>query len=535
MHNWILIKIFGFTFLSLILNVSQASANIGKVLLAVGEVNAKRQAMVKLSRGDQLLEKDIVITGQKGRAQLIMIDGAKIAVKPSSEVYLEKYQYKETDNAVVGSSESSMTMSLIKGGFRTISGKIGAGKDKSGYKVKTPVATIGIRGTDYSALICNASCVSLNGTDNVENGIYIGVSDGSIIIRNAKGVLVLKKNQFGYVASENEPPRRIIAPPRNLMSDSSNPALNDTNENRDGGDGDIGLISGLGFLPANNNQLVQFPDGNSSQNVVITIDGKNESGNNIRVDNKPFDFSNAQSVAYSGGFQLAQGFSLVTRSPLESFSQNNNGLTQFYAISPDGGTGADFQVGQAQLQNVGFDPVSGISWGRWSGGSFNITNDSGVSQSVPLNNSSFHWALDNFQTQQALPVSGSATYQLLGNTAPTNNLGDVGVLGSASFFVDFTNQLVANELSLGINQKVWSASGVGSIANGTHWFAGLYDTVLVDGVATGGGNFSGFLGSTLDSVSGFPAGAGLVYNLFDNAASPSEIVNGTLIFGQPKP
>ena len=116
-------------------------------------------------------------------------------------------------------------MSLVKGGFRTISGVIGSGADKSNYEVKTPIATIGIRGTDYSVLICNTGCLALDENGNVAQGVYFGTASGAINIQNGAGSLILERNQYGYVESPTTPPVRIATPPANLMSDSTNPLL----------------------------------------------------------------------------------------------------------------------------------------------------------------------------------------------------------------------------------------------------------------------------------------------------------------------
>ena len=162
-----------------------------------------------------------------------------------------------------------------------------------------------------------------------------------------------------------------------------------------------------------------------------------------------------------------------------------------------------------------------------------ISSNDTITEEIDLTQSSLHWITDDAQNDNALPISGSASYILLGNTDPTNNSGDVGVLGDASFFVDFTNQTVANSLLLSVGGSVWSASGTGSIIDGSHWFEGLYSQVLVDGVSGGAGEFAGFFSSMIDSGTGLPAGAGVVYSLVDSPSNPSTIVNGTLIFGLP--
>ena len=47
-------------------------------------------------------------------------------------------------------NEGTLLFNFIRGGMRTVSGAIGK-VNRSNYSVKTPVATIGIRGTSYAA------------------------------------------------------------------------------------------------------------------------------------------------------------------------------------------------------------------------------------------------------------------------------------------------------------------------------------------------------------------------------------------------
>lgn len=63
---------------------------------------------------------------------------------------------------VTASSESEGETSraffrLVKGGFRSVSGLIGK-VNQDDYRVSTPVATIGIRGTRYGARLCQGDC-----------------------------------------------------------------------------------------------------------------------------------------------------------------------------------------------------------------------------------------------------------------------------------------------------------------------------------------------------------------------------------------
>jgi hypothetical protein len=134
-----------------------------------------------------------------------------------------------------------------------------------------------------------------------------------------------------------------------------------------------------------------------------------------------------------------------------------------------------------------------------------------------------------------MPVTGSATYTLLGGTSPTDTLGNTGVLGSATFFADFTNMRVDSTLAIDIAGSSWTASGQGNIGAAAqlpaHLFGGFYN-VVVDGVTGGAGTFTGFFsepGPTSDP--GFPGGVGLSYSLQD--AQGVTTVSGAAAFGNP--
>ncbi len=135
-----------------------------------------------------------------------------------------------------------------------------------------------------------------------------------------------------------------------------------------------------------------------------------------------------------------------------------------------------------------------------------------------------------------MPVSGSASYSLIGSTAPTDNLGNSGVLGAATFDADFTNMLIDSSLTIAINGSTWTASGQGNIGAAAqlpaHLFQGIYGAVAVDGIGGGTGSFSGFFsqpGPTSDPA--FPGGAGLTYSLQDQAGTTT--VSGAAAFGNP--
>jgi hypothetical protein len=82
-------------------------------------------------------------------------------------------------------------MTLLKGGLRTISGMIGKAV-QSAYEMATSVATIGIRGTEYTVVYGQ----SITGT----------VAEGRIAVCNSAGCLDVNPGQSYYVKDENTLP-----------------------------------------------------------------------------------------------------------------------------------------------------------------------------------------------------------------------------------------------------------------------------------------------------------------------------------------
>lgn len=92
---------------------------------------------------------------------------------------------------------------LLKGGFRAVSGLIGK-VDRNAYRISTPVATIGIRGTDYLLVLCDEKCRtdpvlndSVPESAQLEGGLVVGVVSGGVAVLNNEGKeAALTENQY---------------------------------------------------------------------------------------------------------------------------------------------------------------------------------------------------------------------------------------------------------------------------------------------------------------------------------------------------
>jgi len=156
-----------------------------------------------LKVGTSLSEGDLVITEANGRAQIRMSDGGLIALRPGSELLIEAFLYSGgSDASADGQRQDRSFFKLLKGGLRSITGAVGQA-EKEAYRVETPVATIGIRGTDYLAYLCDANCAA-GGVLNA--GLHVAVNSGGVRISNSKGSIDVDPGEAAYVGSKDQTP-----------------------------------------------------------------------------------------------------------------------------------------------------------------------------------------------------------------------------------------------------------------------------------------------------------------------------------------
>jgi len=124
-----------------------AEENAGMVVASRGEVLAVSQGGSReLKQGDLIYVEDEIMTANRSFAVLQFVDGAKVTVRPDSLMIVETYMYN-------GNEEDTATLSLVSGGLRVITGAM-AKSNPENYKVRTPVALMGVRGTEFSVMLC---------------------------------------------------------------------------------------------------------------------------------------------------------------------------------------------------------------------------------------------------------------------------------------------------------------------------------------------------------------------------------------------
>ena len=168
-----------------------AAAGAGKVQRAKGFVMAASPdgRIRPLRVGDGFRARETVSTGPNSEVQLDFDDGSHVTLKPNSRFLIEEFVVNEKKP-----EEERSIFSLLKGGLRAITGLIGKRRPAS-YRMKTAVATIGIRGTDYELRL-------------TDQGLYAGVTPGTdsrIVIQNQAGIRELVAGQYAWVKGPDQP------------------------------------------------------------------------------------------------------------------------------------------------------------------------------------------------------------------------------------------------------------------------------------------------------------------------------------------
>jgi len=116
-----------------------------EVVFAIGDVKITQNGELRpLQRGDKVFAGDELLTGNNGHIHLKTVDAGFISVRPASHLLIHQYHY-----AAQNPKENAIRFELKSGVVRSVTGK-GGEMAKDRFRLSTPVAAIGIRGTDFT-------------------------------------------------------------------------------------------------------------------------------------------------------------------------------------------------------------------------------------------------------------------------------------------------------------------------------------------------------------------------------------------------
>jgi hypothetical protein len=201
----------------------RAAEPAATVILAVGPVNDRAAAgrQRPLHDGDRVYSGDRLSTGHGAWLDMDFDDGGRMLLRPDTRFQIEHFDYLPAAHPAnapptTAAEHESAFFRLLKGGLRAISGLIGH-VYRDSYRLDTPVATIGIRGTQYDVRYCTNDCGNETADSTVPvNGLYAGVDKGAIAIRNQVGETITTAGQYLFVRGTHSPIALLPSPPAAL-------------------------------------------------------------------------------------------------------------------------------------------------------------------------------------------------------------------------------------------------------------------------------------------------------------------------------
>jgi hypothetical protein len=185
----------------------------GQVLTAGGDVLVLRGGQIlRLYRGAAIESGDQIHTAAESNVLILFTDSGLVWIRANSDFMIDEYSYAQ------GGRESAF-FSLLKGGARSITGLIGR-RTRNNFRLRVAVATIGIRGTDFSVVMCQRDCRDSDGNVAAQ-GLYGEVIEGRIAVTPFDDRVLEREfgaGEFFHLADERSVPTPLFLPPPFLRS-----------------------------------------------------------------------------------------------------------------------------------------------------------------------------------------------------------------------------------------------------------------------------------------------------------------------------
>lgn len=486
---------------------SYAATSVGKAIISIGKVVSKNADGVenKLKRRGKVFEGDTITVGKKSRLQLRFVDNQLVVLKENTIFRIDEYKFKDKND-----QNKSAALSLLKGGMRSVTGLIGkSARDK--YKVKTPVATMGVRGTHYVIQLCSGNC-----GPGVQ-GIVGTVLQGAIVMTNDTGTQQFGTDQFFNVPSMNEAPRTITNPPSILISRATTTADDDGTTTTTTDDGTTTTIT----TTTDDGTTTTVTFSSTEQGTITTTAGtvSTASAPQTFIAGTPAPFGAvligagiSPGVDGAGGGVAIQGF--TGPDVIGIATVNMVGNQPVYGSFVDQMGTADYAVLDGAVAiNPNGNAMLGVNWGRWASNDI-VFKEDGVDSSL-LTGLDFIYSDNLTPSLSALIGLGTQTYNLTGGPGFRDGAGNAltpDMMSPLQVIVSFSAQEISSFTGVlnGIDMRSYSFNTTMPVS-----FVDLAMGVQLDlvGMCTGGTCSSGislmgtaggeFLGTNAEGYIGY--------------------------------
>ncbi|WP_421877333.1 FecR family protein [Pacificispira sp.] len=345
----------------------------GVVQLARGETVVGRQ----IDSGDPIYLQDEIRSGADSGMQILLLDETVFTIGPNSEMTIDEFVYDPATGA------GQVAATVAKGVFRFVTGQV-AQNDPDNMAIKTPLGTIGIRGT------IGGGTVSLARTEIVLLGPGVNNNtperSGAIVVTNGQGAVTIERTGYGTVLLPESPPtppapsgsaflqglRSGTPVDTGRQNGGTDDTTNETNDPQGGQNGASGVLSNASSATGQSGS-VAFQNSVSTDNIGRGPRqgdvGANEVGSAIGSINSIaqlngstglFHFSDTGNLSDGGSYSIAVDIDFSARTigggnSEVSVSPAGFGSGSFSILSNDFSSGRDGQAVFDSQNNINFN------------------------------------------------------------------------------------------------------------------------------------------------------------------------------------
>lgn len=179
------------------------TADAAEVIASEGQTTLVRGSSFQspVRRDVAIRAGDRIRTGTDGTVQLRFTDGALMSIQPGSDFRIEAYAYDAVTQRSV--------FELLQGTVRAISGRIGK-RDRDDWRLRTPTATLGIRGTEFT--VTETPCPKRGCAGSDEGGFSVSVISGRVAVTNDAGSVEVPAGASLRLTDARTVPTLALAP-----------------------------------------------------------------------------------------------------------------------------------------------------------------------------------------------------------------------------------------------------------------------------------------------------------------------------------
>ena len=484
---------------------------VGRVLMSVGEVVANRGgSTVVLGTGINIESGDQIRTGPSSGVQVRLNDSSIIALKSQTIFSIDEFVYSGRSDG-----RERAFFNLIAGGMRTVTGLIGKANQRN-YAIKTPTATVGIRGSGFNLTACTpaAPCTNNDGS-RARDGTYGQVFDLAIFSQTNAGTQDWQKGDVFLIPDPNSLGERLREAPGFLAH-----TLVERSRNAGRLGGTDGTTGGTAQTVATDGRATQTPSAPAPL-VFAATETRNATGGVAVIAATTVVTGFIVNYTLAGG--LFEGLGDCGRPPCGSGEITNaqfsgsqligySTTTSPATLSAAGATVTNLQTLDVGGSMIGIYQLTGPLSGVASGGTpysnpgaflVGFTNDPGAGNGF------------------ALPTSGNFTFggpgnsiglmvDAAGNSAPISLTGSFNAVSRAASFS--ANGTFSNVAGFGSASLIFSSSGTVSGTSNEVKAAGVNFTCTGPGCQTpsGSGSADIFFLRSASGIKALVANGGLV-------------------------